>query len=105
MFIGQSSEIVHHKDGNRKNNCVDNLEYTTNRVNVTRGIGGRGSSSFIGVSWCSRRKKWGSSIRINNRTVMLGYYDTEVDAAEAYRKKLEEVGENNILRIDRRHGV
>jgi len=36
---------------------------------------------------------------------MLGYYDTEVDAAEAYRKKLEEVGENNILRIDRRHGV
>jgi hypothetical protein len=32
-FIGVSKQEVNHKDGNKENNCVDNLEYSTRHLN------------------------------------------------------------------------
>jgi hypothetical protein len=37
-FVSTSSLGVNHKDFNPKNNCLENLEYTTQRENVTHSI-------------------------------------------------------------------
>ena len=37
-FVGPSNLVVHHKDGNRKNNCLDNLEYVTQKENTNYSI-------------------------------------------------------------------
>lgn len=42
------------------------------------------SSNFRGVVWIKRNKNWGSRIRLNGVTKTLGYFYSEIDAAEAY---------------------
>ena len=82
-----------HKDGNGLNNQRRNLRVCTctencqNRINLRTGI----SSSFKGVHWNKRDKKWVSQIKLNGKTISLGYFDVEVEAAEAYIAKAVEL--------------
>jgi hypothetical protein len=71
--------VVHHKDENRLNNNVKNLELTSNRDNISKTK--RGSSKYTGVYFDKQHKKWRSEITINKKKIFLGYYDFEEDAS------------------------
>jgi hypothetical protein len=49
------------------------------------------SSSFIGVSWCKKAERWKSSLRFEGKTVRIGDYDKEIDAARARDMKAIEL--------------
>lgn len=52
-------------------------------------------SRFRGVSWDNIRKKWYSRITFSGKRYALGRYDTEEEAAEAY-KTAQEMGQSEF---------
>lgn len=77
---------VDHINGNKKDNSLNNLRLATssqNKMNVSPRIGG--SSSHKGVCWVSTRGKWEARITANGKTLRLGYFDDENEAARAYK--------------------
>lgn len=74
-----------HIDNNFCNNQKINLRkcsYKENGANRSKSNGK--SSSYKGVSFYKRDKKWAANIRVNYILKHLGYFETEVEAAQAY---------------------
>lgn len=81
---------IDHLDNDKLNNRPNNLNQITSRANSTkRSLQKIKSSKYTGVYWDSSRNKWHSSIRINKKTISLGRYADEAQAAEAYQAKLK----------------
>jgi len=77
---------VDHVDGNRLNNQKYNLRLCThaqNSRNRRKNISHK-SSAFKGVSWNPIGEKWCARITVSGRTIHLGYFVEEEDAAKAY---------------------
>ena len=80
--------VVNHKDFDRENNNLDNINIITCRENGNlKHI--KSSSKYVGVYWCKPRKKWVASILINKKRKYLGGYNTEIKAYNAYQKELQ----------------
>lgn len=94
-FIGIRPEgaTIDHVDGNKTNNTVANLQYLSNRENVSKyhASSGKKTSKHVGVYWYNLRKKWVSKIRIGKKSIHLGYFDNEDDAHKEYIKQLNQV--------------
>lgn len=80
---------VHHKNGNGLDNRRANLEIVTPTTHARQyrprpGGKRRGSSQYRGVCWIPKRGKWLACITIDGRSVKLGKFDDERDAALAY---------------------
>ena len=81
--------VVNHKDLNKLNNHVDNLEIITQRENVHHKQYNTNSKS-IGVGICNKSNKWRARINLDNKRIYLGRYETEVEAHNAYQKALQD---------------
>lgn len=82
--------VVNHKDFNRSNNYVKNLEIITNRENSNlKHI--PSTSQYVGVCWDKKIKRWRSSIVINNKYKYLGVFISEIDAHNTYQNALLEI--------------
>lgn len=79
--------VINHKDFNRLNNKVDNLEIITNRENTNKKHI-KSSSEYVGVYWCKDKNKWRSQINYNGKTKHLGYFINEIEAHFAYQNEL-----------------
>ncbi len=79
--------VIDHIDNNPSNNSLENLQLISNRQNTSKDKKGF-SSKYIGVCWHKRREKWMSSIRINGIVKYLGYFNSETEASDAYKKEL-----------------
>ena len=81
---------VDHQNGNGLDNRRRNLRSST-RVQNCRNTKSRGGSSrFKGVSFCHARKRWEAKIKVNGRTLHLGRFKQEVNAAQAYNFAADE---------------
>ena len=49
------------------------------------------SSKYKGVCWDKSRNKWLANTQFNRKSIFIGYYDIEEDAALAYNKKATEL--------------
>ena len=82
-FIYESKLQVNHKDKDKQNNNVDNLEYVTNRQNVIHSIDKtKTSSKYTGVT--KQRNKWQCQKMINGKRTYLGLFDTPEQARDKY---------------------
>lgn len=79
--------VVNHKDFNKLNNNVCNLEIITQRKNTNRSHL-KSSSDYVGVSWSKEKNKWRSQIKIKGKTIVLGYYKSEFIAHISYQLQL-----------------
>ena len=79
--------VINHKNFNRQDNRVENLEIVTQRENANRAHI-KSSSKYVGVSWHKGSKKWMSRIVINGKRKHLGYFFEEIEASNAYQNAL-----------------
>lgn len=80
--------VVDHKDNNKENNDLNNLQLITNRENCSKDK--KSTSKYTGVSWDENRGKWVAAIQIKGKQKWLGYFKNEKAAARAYKKALTE---------------
>ena len=79
--------VVNHKDFNKLNNDIGNLELVSNRENTNkRHI--KSSSKYTGVSWSKQDRVWKSQLVINGDTKYLGRFKSEFRAHLAYQYEL-----------------
>ena len=95
--------VVCHKNGIVTDNRIDNLYLETRRRSQHKNMKAKKySSKYLGVGWRIHSKKWISNIRINGKLTYLGSFDDELEASNAYQKKLAEIqaqnkGDSNVL--------
>ena len=99
--------LVDHIDGDGLNNTRANLRLCNGRQNLANRVSTRGRSRFKGVYWNKDKALWQAQIGCGffddgrQRTIYLGRFEREEDAALAYdRKAIEFHGEfarTNIL--------
>jgi hypothetical protein len=70
--------MIDHIDLNKKNNCIENLRPATRQQNSFN------TTYAKGYSWNINRNKWTAQIMVSNKSIFLGYFDTEEDARQAY---------------------
>jgi hypothetical protein len=86
-------KVVDHSNGNRWDNRRDNLRICTQAENLQNRRKSRGTSQFKGVFWHTRRRKWQAVIGHQGKTIQLGFFTDEIEAAKAYdRAALERFG-------------
>ena len=77
---------VDHIDGNKTNNCLENLRWATRSENLrafrrkTKGC----HSIFRGVSWYKNSRMWAARLKINGKNIHIGCFDDEEKAARAF---------------------
>ncbi len=110
MGLEQSDgKIVDHKDGNGLNNQRSNLRLCTPAQNcINRGKYKNKSSKYKGVCFYKSVKGnsvwvgWGARISVQNKTIFLGTFKNEEDAAKAYNlaaeKHYKEFAKLNIIK-------
>ncbi len=75
-----------HIDRNKTNNQLSNLRIANNQQNTSNRIGVNASSQYKGVCWYKRDQCWKAQITYNYKSIHLGYFHTELDAAKAYNE-------------------
>lgn len=86
----EPDEFVDHIDRDRLNNIRSNLRIadqrhqSMNRSKSQTYSGNPTSSKYKGVTFCRRTGKWQSSIQISHKSIHLGTFDDEIEAAELY---------------------
>lgn len=84
--------VVDHKDYNKLNNNLNNLQLVTQRKNTSKDqFRHNRSSKYIGVCWSKEKNKWYTQIQINLKKVHLGYFKDEYKAHLSYQSKLNEI--------------
>lgn len=78
---------IDHINGNTLDNRFENLRLATNAQNsknYKKPITNK--SGFKGVSWCKQNKKWYAQIKVNNKKIYLGRYNSKLYAALVYAR-------------------
>jgi len=82
--------VVNHIDFDKRNNNLDNLEIITQRENANKKHI-ESSSKYVGVCFNKKRNKWRSAIIIEKERVTIGFYNTEIEAHNAYQQILKNI--------------
>ncbi len=93
-FNGKTELPIDHKiEGNRSDNRLGNLQAISHRKNIAKRMlckAGK-SSVYTGVSFKKERNRWVSCFLKNGKNVFLGYYKTELEAHNAYKKGMLDI--------------
>ena len=85
--INGYEKVIDHIDFNKQNNNVNNLRIVTSRQNSSYKEK-KYTSNYVGVIFLEKRKKYKASININRKSKHLGYFNSEIEASNAYKKAL-----------------
>ncbi len=83
--------VVDHIDGNGLNNCRSNLRICTPKQNSYNSCPRGGRSGFKGVDYHKRTGKCRAFIYHEGREIILGLFDTEIEAALVRDRKAREI--------------
>jgi len=71
-------EVIDHINGIRNDNRIENLRNVTQQKNTF-------NTNAKGYCWDKKLKKWKAQIKLNSKTIYLGYFETETEASLAYQ--------------------
>ncbi len=88
----ENKKCVDHIDGDRTNNKLINLRYATYSENsCNQKLSNRNTSGAKGVCYDKSKKKWKETIKMNLKTIHLGYFERIEDAIRARQIKANEL--------------
>ncbi len=93
--------IIDHINSNKTDNRLENLQIVTSRQNASK-KNIKTSSSFIGVSFNKRAKKFKAIIYFNKRNLCLGSFDSEIEASQYYQNALKSLKNGTEIIVKRR---
>ena len=94
-FIGEKNgKYVNHMNGDKTDNRIENLEYVSRRENANHCLSGK---YLKGVCKHPERKVYQAKIRINGKHKSLGVFKTEIEAHNAYKNAVIELGESKYV--------
>ncbi len=80
----ENKPCVDHINGDKTNNCVDNLRYASNSENAMNQKKSKNNTSGVkGVSWHTRDNKWRAHIKIDGKNMHLGLFEDIEEAKKA----------------------
>ena len=83
---------VDHKNENKLDNDIGNLQLLNNRENVSKYQSSqKRSSQYVGVYWNQKAQKWLAQIRVGTVRKYLGLFEEERKASLAYQKALKAI--------------
>lgn len=86
LEVGRDDPMVDHRNRNPLDNRKRNLRLATNAQNSQNRVGRPGTSSvYRGVFWDAGVQKWRAQQNLNGKTIYIGIFEQEIDAAEAAR--------------------
>lgn len=75
MFHGYMPEIVDHIDGNKLNNCIENLRGATKSQNCqNQKTPINNKSGYKNVCWNKRKNKWCVQLKVQDKSINIGYF-------------------------------
>jgi hypothetical protein len=83
--------VVDHIDRNPLNNKRSNLRICTTKQNNYNRKRHNKYSKYKGIYWLSTSNKWRAVIHYYSKHIHLGYFDSEIETAQAYDKKAVEL--------------
>ena len=87
-----SADKADHINGNGLDNRRCNIRLCEHRQNMwNQGSRKNTSSIYKGVTFFKRDGSWQAKIAPNGKTIHLGYFQTEAEAAQAYNEKAKEI--------------
>jgi hypothetical protein len=87
-------QYVNHKDKNKINNSITNLEWVSASENLSHAKDKQNTTSkYVGISFNKHRNTWRARITINGKLITIGTFKTE---EEANISKTQYLQENNI---------
>ena len=88
----ENKTCADHKDGNKLNNNVHNLRWSSSSENSRNRAKNRNNTSgFKGVYFHKQRQKYYAKICLNGKSIHIGLFETAEDAFEAYKIKADEL--------------
>lgn len=99
--------LVDHINRNGLDNRRENLRPATRQQNAANKTKNPNTSSkYKGVCWRKDRQKWQAYIRVNYKSIHLGMYQDEWQAAEAYNRAATLYFDEfaNLNKKEKRHG-
>jgi hypothetical protein len=92
VMLPDPGQDTDHVNGDKLDNRRSNLR-TCHRQENTRNVDKRsgGTSRFKGVHWHPGAQKWRAMICVNKRSIHIGYFSTQEEAAVAYNEKAREL--------------
>lgn len=80
-----SNNEIDHINGDGLDNRVENLRICSRKNNSrNRKLSKNNTSGYKGVIWINRLNKWRARIKVDYKTIHLGYFVSKDDAARAY---------------------
>jgi hypothetical protein len=80
LHHGYMPNLVDHIDGNKENNCIENLRKATYSENCYNATKRKSITGVKNVTYCKSRKKFKVQIHNNGKNKSLGYFDDLNDA-------------------------
>jgi len=91
---------VDHKDENKLNSQIDNLQLLTQRENTVKYYRTKKTTSnYDGISFYKRYDKFVARITLNKKRILLGYFKSEIDAANEYQRALKEFNKTGEITV------
>ena len=90
---------IDHINGDRFDNDLSNLRVVTQQENMKNSATPKSNTSGVtGVSWCKRRSKWWSYVKVDYKQLYLGQFDDWFEAVCA------RMSANNLYGFHENHG-
>jgi hypothetical protein len=89
--------VVDHKNNDKLNNRLENLQLISQRENSSKDKNG-GTSKYTGVNWHKASNGWVSQITINGKRKHLGSFPCELEASKHYQAALKSIEEGTEIK-------